>query len=193
MNGSLSARYRREFLGVVLFVSFLTALLTYFIPVQSADRILYDISLRNAHHRPASDDIIIIAIDDQSLDQLGTWPWRRILHAQLLRQLTAAKAVGYDISFLGASYYPDDDEEFAQAIKEHGRVVLASFFNEGQPPSLPYEPLLLETNHIGSINIPIDSDGLVRKLDRWASDGFDTTYHFSLAMLIAAGADPVQI
>lgn len=187
MNSPLSSRYRREFLGVALFVSILTTIITYFIPIHSVNRFLYDVSVRHSHHRPASKDIVIIAIDDQSLEQLGTWPWRRILHVQLLRQLSQAKAVGYDISFLGASYYPDDDKEFAQAIKEHGRVVLASFFNEGQPPNLPDAPLLKETNQIGFINVPIDSDGLVRKLDRWASDGFDTRYHFSLAMLLAAG------
>ncbi len=193
MSSPLSARYRREFLGVALLVSVLTTLITYFIPIHSINRFLYDVSVRHSHYRPASKDIIIITIDDQSLEQLGTWPWRRILHVQLLRQLTQAKAVGYDISFLGASYHPDDDKEFAQAIKEHGRVVLASFFNEGQPPSLPDAPLLKETNQIGFINIPIASDGLVRKLDRWASDGFDTNYHFSLAMLLAAGIPPEKL
>ncbi len=193
MSNPLSSRYRREFLGVALLVSILTTVITYFVPIHSVNRFLYDVSVRHSHYRPASKDIVIITIDDQSLAQLGTWPWRRILHVQLLRQLTQAKAVGYDISFLGASYHPADDKEFAQAIKEHGRVVLASFFNEGQPPSLPDAPLLKETNQIGFINVPIDSDGLVRKLDRWASDDFDTNYHFSLAMLLAAGIPPEEL
>lgn len=187
MRTPLSSRYRREFLGVTLLVSILTTLITYFIPIHSADRFLYDISLRQSHHRPANEDIVIIVIDDQSLAQLGPWPWRRILHAQLLRQLSKAKAVGYDISFLGPSYYPDDDKEFTQAIKEHGRVVLASFFNDGQPPSLPDASLLSQANQIGFINIPIANDGLVRQLDRWRLEAFETTYHFSLAMLVAGG------
>ncbi|WP_071059269.1 CHASE2 domain-containing protein [Pelistega sp. MC2] len=189
MIKSLSTRYKREFLGVSLFVSIITSLITFFLPINEMDNILYDSFLRQSHLRPASKDIVIITIDDKSLQELGTWPWRRVLHAQLLRHLEKAKSVGFDISFLGPSHYPEDDQEFARAIKQHGRVVLASFNNENHSPSYPHDPLTKEANKLGYINVPLESDSLVRQIERYIPDEYENQYHFSLAMLLAAGQD----
>jgi adenylate cyclase len=67
----------------------------------------------------------------QGLDPLKPWP--RALHAQLLRRLTAerARAVIFDIVFSGAGPVAADDEALASAIRENGRVVLASECNYG--------------------------------------------------------------
>jgi PAS domain S-box-containing protein len=67
----------------------------------------------------------------QGLDPLKPWP--RALHAQLLRRLTAerARAVIFDIVFSGAGPVAADDEAFARAIRENGRVVLAAECNYG--------------------------------------------------------------
>ena len=37
--------------------------------------------------RQASGDIVVIAIDASSIDRIGVWPWPRLLHAELIRQL----------------------------------------------------------------------------------------------------------
>ena len=42
--------------------------------------------------RQASDRIAIIAIDDESIANIGRWPWPREVHAQLIDQLSAAGA-----------------------------------------------------------------------------------------------------
>lgn len=42
--------------------------------------------------RKPSDQIAIIAIDEQSIDNIGRWPWSRDVHARLIDQLAAAKA-----------------------------------------------------------------------------------------------------
>ena len=41
---------------------------------------------------PASDDILIVAIDDRSLAEIGRWPWDRRELAKLLDRLTAGGA-----------------------------------------------------------------------------------------------------
>ena len=47
-----------------------------------------------AHHpRPLTGDIVIVAIDDKSIEQIGRWPWRRNLHATLLGKINADKRV----------------------------------------------------------------------------------------------------
>ena len=62
------------------------------------DQTLYDQFLTSID-QPRRDDIIIIAIDDLSLQQLGRWPWSRQVHARLLDVLAPSKprAVGLDV------------------------------------------------------------------------------------------------
>ena len=50
------------------------------------DRVFYDAQMRFWQRAPA-DDIVIIAIDEASLRQLGRWPWSRGVHADLLARL----------------------------------------------------------------------------------------------------------
>ena len=50
---------------------------------------------------PASQDIIIAVIDDQSIEALGRWPWPRSYFGALIDSLAAdgAKIIGFDIIF----------------------------------------------------------------------------------------------
>src|SRR6187431_1907001 len=59
--------------------------------IQSLERKAYDLGVKSASRQP-SDRIAIIAIDDQSIANIGRWPWPRDVHAQLIDQLSAAKA-----------------------------------------------------------------------------------------------------
>jgi CHASE2 domain-containing sensor protein len=54
------------------------------------DQTLYD-KFVSLNGRAARDDIIIVAIDDFSLAELGRWPWPRKLHADLVQKLSQAK------------------------------------------------------------------------------------------------------
>ncbi len=55
------------------------------------ERRYYDFASTSTNRQP-SDRIAIIAIDDQSIANIGRWPWTRDVHAQMIDQLTAAKA-----------------------------------------------------------------------------------------------------
>ncbi|MGQ2978797.1 MAG: CHASE2 domain-containing serine/threonine-protein kinase [Polaromonas sp.] len=55
------------------------------------ERRYYDFASTSTARQP-SDRIAIIAIDDQSIANIGRWPWPRDVHAQLIDQLAAAKA-----------------------------------------------------------------------------------------------------
>src|SRR3954467_6100821 len=59
--------------------------------IQSLERKAYDLGVRSASRTP-SDRIAVIAIDDQSISNIGRWPWSRDVHAQLIDKLAAAKA-----------------------------------------------------------------------------------------------------
>ena len=42
--------------------------------------------------RAATGNVVVVAIDAPSIDQIGVWPWPRRLHAELLHRLEAAGA-----------------------------------------------------------------------------------------------------
>ena len=77
--------------------------------------------------RPAQPDIVVVAIDDQSIAAIGRWPWRRALHAETIRRIDAQgpRAIGFDVLFNDEDLdYPQDDLLLAGAIRTSGRVVL---------------------------------------------------------------------
>ncbi len=70
-------------------------------PFQSLERSFYDWGVRSTDRLP-SEKIAIIAIDDQSISNIGRWPWPRDLHAELINRLSegGAKVIGQTILFL---------------------------------------------------------------------------------------------
>src|SRR5699024_1853067 len=111
-------------------------------------------------------NIAIITIDDDSIAQLGFWPWRRTKHAELLPHLSEAKAVGFDVLFSEANpNFPQDDDAFAQAIATHGRVVLPLVIDPNTQTALPpFRPFDDAAAATGYINVYPDHDGVVRRL-----------------------------
>ena len=73
---------------VVIAVLLLNGLTDFF---GTLERRYYDFASTNTSRQP-SDRIAIIAIDDQSIANIGRWPWPRDVQAKLIDQLAAAKA-----------------------------------------------------------------------------------------------------
>ncbi|MEY4736441.1 MAG: hypothetical protein RL302_760 [Pseudomonadota bacterium] len=88
------------FVGVVVVVAAVGLHLTTDL-VGTLERRFYDFSSTSTSRQP-SDRIAVIAIDDQSIANIGRWPWPRDVHAKLIDQLAAAKAktVVYTAFFL---------------------------------------------------------------------------------------------
>lgn len=59
--------------------------------IGTLERRFYDFASTSTSRQP-SDRIAVIAIDDQSIANLGRWPWPRDIHAKLIDLLSAAKA-----------------------------------------------------------------------------------------------------
>lgn len=89
---------------------------------QSLERAAYDWGVRATDRLP-SDKIAIIAIDDESIANIGRWPWPRDLHAELINNLAegGAKVIGQTVFFLepqidpGALFIHDLIEFFSNA------------------------------------------------------------------------------
>ena len=98
------------------------------------DNLIYDAQI-NFFSTPASEQVVIIGIDEKSLNFFGRWPWRRKIHAQLLNKLSEveSKAIGLDLIFAEPDLmHPGDDELLAKAIKNNGRIVLPIVFEQSE-------------------------------------------------------------
>jgi diguanylate cyclase (GGDEF)-like protein/PAS domain S-box-containing protein len=154
------------------------------------DHIIYDWHLQ-WWSRPPPDNILIVAIDEQSLRKLGRWPWSRRVHAKIIDQLTAAgaKVIGLDIIF--AEPYENDpvgDEQLAQSLKKSDRVVLPVIAEElrygGQLVEvLPIPPLATAAAKLGHVDVELDRDGIVRSTYLKAGLGSPHWPALALAML----------
>ena len=153
--------------------------------MQSLERKAYDLGVL-ASSRTPSDKIAVIAIDEQSIANLGRWPWPRAIHAQMLDVLAAGhpKVIGYTAFFfepqvdagLGyisriaellansklkdttdpaqqaelaqlaallqeASQNLDNDQKLSESIARANDVLLAMFFELGEPQGKPDQEL----------------------------------------------------
>ena len=68
--------------------------------MQGLERGAYDFGVSSSLRTP-SDRIAIVAIDDESLANIGRWPWSRDVHANMQRILSegGAKAIGQTVFF----------------------------------------------------------------------------------------------
>lgn len=119
--------------------------------------------------RPAAKDIVIIAIDDYSLQKLGKWPWSRRTHAELINLLTAVepRAIGLDIIFAEPDQKdPAADQALVNAVRHNGRIilpVLPEINSDGSlQMTLPWQTLANAAAQIGHVDVEIDNDGVVR-------------------------------
>ena len=79
-------------LGLTVVLSVLAMLNTSW--MRALDDMAYALGLRILPARAASEQVVIIDIDDASLAMFGSWPWDRSLLANLMQRLYTAKLVG---------------------------------------------------------------------------------------------------
>ena len=153
--------------------------------MQSLERKAYDLGVL-ASSRVPSDKVAVIAIDDQSIANLGRWPWPRAIHAKMVDILAAGhpKVIGHTAFFfepqvdaglgyiykiaelldgftftdtadpaqqaelaqlyallLDAAQNLDNDKKLGESMAKANDVLLAMFFNLGEPQGNPDQPL----------------------------------------------------
>ncbi|MBI4146567.1 adenylate/guanylate cyclase domain-containing protein [Candidatus Woesearchaeota archaeon] len=114
-------------------------------------------------------NIIILAIDDKSIQEIGRWPWDRDVYAKMLPILNGSKAIAIDVIF--SEPQAEKDEQFARALTDAGNVILSVEYTGfektqqgmiGQAPLLPVPELKKAARSLGAINLITDPDGVVR-------------------------------
>jgi len=154
------------------------------------DYLLYDAQL-SLWTRDVSDDIVIIAIDDESLNQIGRWPWPRSTHARLINQLERESpgVIGLDIIFSEPDpNNPLSDVLLSRAIRSSGKVVLPVFMTQESNNAYPIEALPLpeftgSAAALGHVHIDVSDDGIARRVYLKEGIGEPHWLHYSLALL----------
>jgi adenylate cyclase len=127
------------------------------------------------------DNVVIIGIDDESLQKLGRWPWERGNFTKLLNFLDQSEVVGFDIGFFEPSSL-SSDSEFAAAVEKAGNVVLPIEFTEfkseknqmrGTKFLRPIPQLKDAAASLGYINVMTDADGITRAVNFGISGDYE--------------------
>ena len=147
--------------------------------------------------RNATGQVVLVAIDSRSIEQIGVWPWPRRLHADLIRALDHAGAtdIAFDIDF-SASSAAADDLDFHKALQSaSGSVVLPTFKQlthdgSGKPALFVNRPLpqFSKDSWAATVNVAAGADGLVRRYSY--GEVLDGAFFPSVAALLAGQYKP---
>jgi len=137
-------------------------------------------------------DVVIVAIDDNSLQRVGRWPWPRAVIADAIDKISAAqpRAIGIDIIFAERSDTVAD-KRLAEAIENSGKVVLPAqlLAKEGIPDEeiVWLRPVFDSVAALGHAHVSPDVDGTLRAIQlSKADDGGKRLWAFGLEVLRVA-------
>ena len=130
------------------------------------ERRVYDLKYQLTLEEMRNSDIVIVDIDEKSLEKLGRYQnWPRAYYAKVITFLDNARVIAFDILFAEPDtlpaytrqYYdrPSFDSLVESSIENSGNVVLVS--TQGQ------KPVYTKRVSIGLGDLFADSDGIVRR------------------------------
>ncbi|MBL8511575.1 MAG: CHASE2 domain-containing protein [Betaproteobacteria bacterium] len=166
------------FLGVVIVITIsVLAILGYF---EALETKAYDLGVTATSKQP-SDKIAVIAIDDQSIANIGRWPWSREIHAKMIDKLAEAKIVGNTVFF----FEPQKDPGLVYVNK------MLEIYNKAAgvtaPSDTPVPTINPEFAQIGAL---LTEAELALNTDRQLGDSIKKAGNVLLPSLIEADFTP---
>ena len=172
MQGSKALAVRGLLAGAL--ASLIACTLYFFQVFEALEYQLYDRNIRASASEEAPPNIVIVAVDQPSLATLGSWPWPRAFHAEVLRGIyrNGAKVIGVDIGFFEPDRRdPDNDFQLVEATREAGNVIypviMERILSDGQMRLVAFEPLpdlQAAAAGMGHAHIEQSKDGIVRRV-----------------------------
>ncbi|MGZ3480719.1 MAG: CHASE2 domain-containing protein, partial [Myxococcaceae bacterium] len=98
-----------------------------------------DLQIRARGVRAPHPDVVVVAVDERSVQRHGRWPWRRELIAEAITRLDAAgpAAIGLDITFTDQDP-GSESAAMGEAAEALGRAVAGL----PEPSRQPFTPVL---------------------------------------------------
>ncbi len=116
-----------------------------------------------------SSKVVIVAIDDESIRAIGSWPWPRNVFAKAISNLKKAQKIGIDVSFSEPSARGLlDDEELRQALLENGKKIVLPLQLDSRGGKISGPIALFEgLSDFGIVNVSVGHDGIARHISRY--------------------------
>lgn len=124
-------------------------------------------AVRGTHSAP---DVVVVAIDPHSLQQIGRFPFNRRRHAQVITRLrrAGARVIAYDVQFTEQGPDVRADNALIRAVAAAApRIVLATseVGRSGEVNVLGGDAVLERIGaRAGAANLPNDPGGVIRRL-----------------------------
>lgn len=145
---------------------------------QMAEHALRDALRTKSVAEQAPDDRIkIIAIDEESLNQLGPFPWPRSVYADMIKNLmeAGAKSVALDLLLIDPAAAEQDDALLSEQLQRYPQVYLPVqvTLQSRQPDAesllvervdRPAASLHVREEQLGHVNVLPDPDGVIRHM-----------------------------
>src|SRR5947207_4794628 len=162
----------------------------YFVELNSS---AYDFALRLAGPVPPSSPVVIVAIDEDSLDRIGMWPWSRDKLARLIQGVSAGKprAIALDL-LLDNGTSEDGDYALALAIANAPPMVLATRRDSVDGVELWRQALGIFVQKgvlLGHVHAEPDFDGISRQVFSLKAREGRVVPAFAVQALHAAGLE----
>ncbi|HBY20118.1 MAG: hypothetical protein A2Y24_02680 [Clostridiales bacterium GWE2_32_10] len=176
-------RTLKVLLGIVLG---LIVIFSYFNTFYSVEYSLEDSTYQ--YKKPASDDIVIVAIDDESLAEYGRWPWSREKTAEVIEKIESGKPAALGIDIVMSEKTTDvEDKKLVDTVSKYKNIVFPAYgvFRQTQSTdkleltslSEPFKALK-ENVTIGQINVFTDEDGIPRRAPVYFEHNSETISSF---------------
>lgn len=94
--------------------------------------------------------VVIVAVDEKSVNEIGRWPWDRKVIGEMIRAMKPAKVVALDMVF-SETQDPVNDAALNDAINYAGNVVMGYFFRNDSTEEP--DPLSLEKTERSTIKL----------------------------------------
>ncbi len=185
--------FRSTFILRAILLIASVGLLSFFAVLERIDAAIYD-QISTIQPYPPDDNIVIVAIDEESIKTLGRWPWSRRVHAELIKRLESIgnHAVAFDLILSEPQTDdPEADHSLAGAIASHGAVILpvAPVADKNRGYVHLAEPLPIYRQHakLGHVDIELDSDGIARRV--FLAAGIEEPRWPAFALVLAASVN----
>ncbi|MTI59155.1 MAG: adenylate/guanylate cyclase domain-containing protein [Firmicutes bacterium] len=169
----MTVLFKRVF---VIVLSLIALCLFYFTPLSYIENKVYDclMILRQVFFPDNVEKIVVIIIDDHSVQEAGGWPLSRDYYHKMLSRLQEEGAAVIGLDVILSARYNKGDEELAGLFADYNNIVLPSVLEfkitrglseEIEVIDIEKPPALFNAQvETGHINFIPDRDGIIRSL-----------------------------
>jgi signal transduction histidine kinase len=131
---------------------------------KSFENNIYDYFLLFNRVQSQQNEVVVIKIDDKSLENLGIWPWKREVYAALLKKIfdNGAQCVGIYLDFTIPGE-PESDTKFLRSLEQFPVVVINPYTFAPDNTTNAFWKKIKNVSKTGHDIFRTDYDGVIRK------------------------------